>query len=226
MLLFSFPSLFFENAMRINAEETTAYAYIPDTNVAFYSDAEEASRLLLFYLPETYFVRILGETEGYYRVSYLDDTDGAKRLTGYVSASSVIKTDFTPSTPWLNKKIEITYYAPGYSDKTGDILSRYTVTCTYYGNYSENGKEYCYVLRGDNFGYVDRPMGFTYPRNPEYAERTAPAEDPVSEEEKKNGLTPAQIVFLVLLCLLIPTLAALILRSPKKPYPPDEDSMS
>ena len=46
------------------------------------------------------------------------------------------------------------------------------------------------------------------------------------EEEKKNGLTPAQIVFLVLLCLLIPTLAALILRSPKKPYPPDEDSMS
>ena len=175
LFLFSFPSLFFENAMRINAEETTAYAYIPDTNVAFYSDAEEASRLLLFYLPETYFVRILGETEGYYRVSYLDDTDGAKRLTGYVSASSVVKTDFTPSTPWLNKKIEITYYAPGYSDKTGDILSRYTVTCTYYGNYSENGKEYCYVLRGDNFGYVDRPMGFIFPTTPDGAERTAPA---------------------------------------------------
>lgn len=204
------------------AEETFNYAYIPDTSVAFYSDAEETSRLLLFYLPETYFVRILGETDGYYRVSYLDETDGAKPVTGYVSAASVIKADFTPSTPYLRKKIEVTYYAPGYYGESGDILSRYTVSCAYYGNFSENGKEYCYVLRGDSFGYVDRPMGFTYPRNTEFEDHAAPTEAP-SEENSAEGLSPAQIVFLVLLCLLIPTLAALILRSPKKRSYPDDD---
>ena len=199
------------------------------SNVAFYSDAEEATRLLLFYLPETYFVCVIGETNNYYRVSYLEDSVGTRKLTGFVDKSAVIPGDFVPETPYLDKKIEITYYSPGYSGKSGDILSRITITCTYYGDYSENGKTYCYVLRGDSLGYVERPMGFTYVKNTEYADKTQqpvpdePAENP---QESGKGLSPAQIVFLVLLCLLIPTLAALVLRPPKKKNYPGDDSFS
>ena len=202
----------------------TSYAYIPDANVAFYSDSEEASRLLLFYLPKSYFVCILGETEGYYRVSYLEDKGEEKQLTGFVEKSRVTPVAFTPETPYLHKKIEVTYYASGNADLSGDILSRITVTCVYYGDYSENGKTYCYVLRGDRFGYVDRPMGFTYPENPEYSQKTASEEPPSPSPEDASGLSPAQIVFLVLLCLLIPTLAALILRPSRKKNFPDDDS--
>ena len=211
------------------AAEASTYAYIPNTGVAFYSDAEEATRLLLFYLPETYFVCILGETNNYYRVSYLEDVGSARKITGFVEKSSVIPVDFLPDTPYLDKKIEVTYYTSGSSDKSGDILSHITVTCTYYGEYSENGKTYCYVLRGDSFGYVERPMGFTYSRNTEYAEKTKQPEPSDASEEpqtEKKGLTPAQIVFLVLLCLLIPTLAALVLRPPKKKNYPGDDSFS
>ena len=218
-------SLFVPTSRKVRAE--TTYAYIPNANVAFYSDAEKAARLLLFYLPESYFVCILGETEGYYRVSYLEDTKEAKKLTGFVEASCVIPVTFTPEEPYLDKKIEVTYYSSGYADLSGDILSRITVTCTYYGDYSENGKNYCYVLRGDTFGYVERPLGFTYTRNAEYSKKTATEQpSPAAVEEEAAGLSPAQIVFLVLLCLLIPTLAALILRPSRKKNFPDDDSLN
>lgn len=84
--------------------ESTYYAYIPGANVAFYSDAEEATRLLLFYLPETYFVCVIGETNNYYRVSYLEDSVGTRKLTGFVDKSAVIPVDFVPETPYLDKK--------------------------------------------------------------------------------------------------------------------------
>ncbi|MGN1053218.1 MAG: hypothetical protein ACI4SH_07515 [Candidatus Scatosoma sp.] len=216
--------LFMPEKRTVKAE--TSYAYIPDANVAFYSDSEEAARLLLFYLPKSYFVCILGETEGYYRVSYLEDKGEAKKLTGFVEKSCVIPVTFTPETPYLDKKIEVTYYASGNADLSGDILSRITVTCVYYGDYSENGKSYCYVLRGDRFGYIERPMGFTYPENPEYSQKTVPEEPTTQQPEESSGLSPAQIIFLVLLCLLIPTLAALILRPARKKNFPDEDSLS
>lgn len=217
-----------QTAKQVKAEAST-FAYIPSSAVAFYSDAEEATRLLLFYLPETYFVNVLGETDGYYHVSYLEDAGSARRLTGFVKKSSVIPVDFIPETPYLDKKIEITYYTPGGTDKSGDVLSHITLTCIYYGEYSEGGKTYCYVLRGDSFGYVERPMGFTYTRNTEYAEKTKPDEPSEGNEEaqeEKKGLSPAQIVFLVLLCLLIPTLAAFVLRPPKKKNYPDDDAFA
>lgn len=229
LLLLSILFIPFGTERKKATAESTYYAYIPGANVAFYSDAEEATRLLLFYLPETYFVCVIGETNNYYRVSYLEDSVGTRKLTGFVDKSAVIPVDFVPETPYLDKKIEITYYSPGYSGKSGDILSRITITCTYYGDYSENGKTYCYVLRGDSLGYVERPMGFTYVKNTEYADKTQqpvpdePAENP---QESGKGLSPAQIVFLVLLCLLIPTLAALVLRPPKKKNYPGDDSFS
>ncbi|MDD6994598.1 MAG: hypothetical protein SPH68_03540 [Candidatus Borkfalkiaceae bacterium] len=221
-------ALFFPSARGVKAVKAeTSYAYIPNANVAFYSDSEEAARLLLFYLPESYFVCILGETDGYYRVSYLEDAGDAKKLTGFVKKSSVIPVTFTPETPYLYKKIEVTYYASGNADLSGDILSRITVTCIYYGDYTENGKTYCYVLRGDRFGYVERPMGFTFPKNAEYAEKTVTEQpSPDAPEEEAKGMSPAQIVFLVLLCLLIPTLAALILRPSRKKNFPDDDSLN
>ncbi len=221
-----FPSEQPRNAAKA---ETPAYAYIPSSGVAFYSDSEEATRLLLFTLPETYFVCILGETNDYYRVSYLEDVGNARKITGFVEKSSVIPVDFIPETPYLDKKIEVTYYTSGSTDKSGDILSHITITCIYYGDYTESGKTYCYVLRGDNFGYVERPMGFTYIRNTEYADKTQPSEpDNESEEPQtdKKGLSPAQIVFLVLLCLLIPTLAALVLRPPKRKNYTSDDSFT
>lgn len=218
-------SLFFIRPRTVKAE--TTYAYIPNANVAFYSDAEEAARLLLFYLPESYFVCVLSETDGFYRVSYLEDTGSAKRLTGYVEASCVIPVTFTPEKPYLDKTIEVTYYTSGYADLSGNLLSRITLTCAYYGDYSENGKNYCYVLRGDTFGYVERPIGFTYTKNTEYSEKTVSEQlAPAATEEETAGLSPAQIVFLVLLCLLIPTLAALILHPSRKKNFPDDDSLN
>lgn len=209
---------------RAHADSASLYAYVPSSNTAFYSDESDSSRLILFYLPETYFVRILSETSDYYRVSYLEDTSSSKRVTGFVSRSSVVPVDFIPDVPYLDKKIEVTYYTQNYGDLSNGILSQITLSCTYYGDYTENGRTYCYVLRGDNFGYVERPMGFTYVKNTEYERKTQPDEEETQTTATENkGLTPLQTVFLVLLCLLIPTLAALVLRTPKKPDYFDEE---
>ena len=79
LLLLSFLFIPFGTERKKATAESTYYAYIPGANVAFYSDAEEATRLLLFYLPETYFVCVIGETNNYYRVSYLEDSVGTRR---------------------------------------------------------------------------------------------------------------------------------------------------
>ena len=101
----------------------------------------------------------------------------------------------------------------------GGFLDEITATCTYYGDYKIGSKTYCYVLRGDSFGYIPKPETLVYERNPEYEEHLV-TEPPVEEllpDQTDTGMPPAQIALLIAICLLVPTLAALVLKPPKRP---------
>lgn len=197
---------------RATAETVGSYAYVPNSSVRFYSEEAEG-RLALFSLPESYYVRILTEEGAYYRVEYMTSTPN-RGITGYCLKSDLIPVPYAPVSPYPNATFFLTYRLSD-ENATGS-LSRITVECVCYGLY-EDGK-YCYVYRDGAFGYVPTPLGFVFPKNTEYADYLASQEPtPVSDPpEPEKSTSPSQIVLIVLLCILIPTLTALILRPSKQ----------
>lgn len=206
------------------ADAFAPYAYIPTESVYFYSDeSSPQNRQGLFRLPYSYYVRVLSEDADFYRIEYLTDGTYTRKITGYCKKSEVILVDYIPEMPYLYLNIDVTYTLSGGGKDNS--FSTITVTCAYYGDYTDGTKLYAYVLREDVFGYVSKPETLRYEKNTEYEEKTKP-EQLIEEQKTKeeSSLSVGQITLLVLLCLLIPCVAALIIRPSAKQPPYDDGS--
>ncbi len=197
------------------------YACILTDNAFFYSTADDKRGIFL--LPRTYYVRLLDYGEEYCRVEYLQDGDKAKRLVGYTKTQDLTFVDYTPLRPYLYYVFEIKYRIEDSEFTTSDFLTEIVLSCVYYGDYKIGPETYCYVLRNGEFGYVPKPSRLYYEENTEYADRLAnqtpdsDSSDATKNAEKKNKSSPAQIAILVTVCLLVPILAGLLIKPPKRP---------
>ena len=200
----------------------SGYAYIADDSTFFYTAKDESNGLFL--LPKTYYVKLLEAAPDFCKVEYMYDNEYARKLVGYVKTSRLTFVEYTPQTPYLYKIFDVSYrLEEGTNDDS--FLNQITVTCAYYGYYKIGSKTYCYVLRGDAFGYIPRPADLTVEENGEYAERqtqTAPEED-APKEETSSSTSPAQVAILIAVCLLVPVLAALILKPSRRPRVDPDD---
>jgi hypothetical protein len=212
--------LFTANPISVQRADASAdsYACILQENTFFYTSPEERG---IFLLPATYYVKLLEYGEEYCRIEYLYDGDNVKKLLGYAKTSALTFVEYTPVQPYFSYHFEVRYRIEenGLTDST--FLNEITLTCTYYGDFKIGSETYCYVLRGGTLGYVPKPANLTIPKNTEYEEwvaqqtpTDAPTEPPWQEQEASS---PAQIAILIALCLLVPTLAALILKPPRRP---------
>ena len=205
---------------------TGAYACILGENTFFYADPDE--RKGLFLLPPTYYVRLLDYGEEYCRIEYLYDDDKVKRLVGYAKTNELTFVEYTPRQPYFYYEFDVYYRLDGTLIEDSSFLNQIVLTCAYYGDYKIGSETYCYVRRGSSFGYVPKPVGFTLPKNREYEEwliaQTPPTELPDEPSSPKENSSPAQIAILVALCLLVPVLASLLLKPPRRPpYERDEN---
>ena len=149
-----------------------------------------------------------------------------KKLTGYCKTSELTFVDYTPKTPYYQTTFDVKYTISD-NDKNYPFLTEITIACVYFGDYPIGSETYCYVYRGDAFGYVPQPIDFSIPENPEYADRqqstpTPDEQNPLPSEETES-LPPTQIATILLLCLLAPILATLILRPSHKPTPYEDE---
>ncbi|MBE7068252.1 MAG: hypothetical protein E7381_03015 [Clostridiales bacterium] len=219
-LLYFLSCLFAPIAKTASAQSTTpTYACICNDTTYFYATKDE--RRGLFLLPQTYYVKILSVDEPFCKIEYLYDGEYTQKLVGYAKTEELTFVDYVPKTPYLTHLFEVHYSIDGSNDLADDFLDKIVLTCAYYGDYTVGSKRYCYVLRDDSFGYVPKPDDFIYEKNTEYADYLATQKQdppPLSPEPSENaGMTSAQIAILIVLCLLVPTLTALILKPPKKP---------
>lgn len=196
---------------------SATYACILNEETYLYATKSEQSGL--FVLPQTYYVKVLTTDAEFCKVEYLTDGESTKKLTGYCKTSELTFVDYTPQTPYFYYTFDLTYYVDP-DEKNSPLLDQITVTCAYYGSYKIGTTTYCYVLREDDFGYVPLPSDFVFTKNTEYETYSQTQSDEQSSSTDAPTQTananPVQIVIIVLLCLLIPILAALILRQPKK----------
>ena len=204
-----------------HAEDTPSsgdYACILSDNTYFYSAADD--RRGLFVLPKTYYVRLLEYGTEYCKVEYQRDEGQAKRLVGYAKTDALTFVDYVPVRPYLYYVFTVTYTMGDVPESKSPFLNEYTVSCAYYGDYKIGSETYCYVLRGEEFGYVIKPTTISYGENDEYADYLAsltpkePIETPPSSQGESN---PVQIAILIAVCILVPILAALIMKPPRRP---------
>ena len=202
-----------------------SYACILSDDVYFYSTAD--ARRGLFLLPKTYYVKLLEYQSDFCRVEYLYDDVFTKKLTGYVQTDQLTFVDYTPKRPYLHYVFDVQYQIADNQTNDSAFLNQVTMSCAYYGDFRIGSETYCYVLRGDVFGYVPKPLTLSYEENTEYADRLTQTQPPASQQPTSSEQTssPAQIAILVTLCLLVPVLAAFILKPSKRPsFDPDEQN--
>ena len=214
-----FPTPFTASAS--TAPTAGDYACILEDETFFYAVPEEKRGVFL--LPKTYYVRLVEYGESYCKIEYLTDDTHVKKLTGYARTEQLTFVDYVPERPFLVYVFDVKYQISETEKTDSSFLTQLTVTCAYYGDYNVGSETYCYVLRGEEFGYIPKPETLQFEENTEYAdyiqaqEESASSADVSSEDvaDKSGGMSPWQIVILVALCLLVPVLAALILKPTK-----------
>ncbi|MBQ8428237.1 MAG: hypothetical protein IJX18_03180, partial [Clostridia bacterium] len=163
----------------------------------------------VFILPKSYFVKIVEEQTSCYQIEYLTDGQSTRKIFGYCQKEQVSVVDYQPNNPYLYKYFDVTYQLEGTSGD--DFLTQITVSCTYYGDYFVGTNAYCYVLRGEEFGYVPKPYDFSYEKNPEYEANLPP---PVSSENVASSSPPYLLI--IALALLAPAAAFLLFKFSSK----------
>lgn len=171
----------------------------------------------VFLLPKTYYVHLLNYSTTYCKVEYLQTDNYTQKLTGYVRTDQLAFVEYLPQRPYLTYVFDLTYRLEN-TTPSDDTFTQITVSCAYYGDYPIGDQTWCYVLREGVFGYVPKPDYLSFEPNTEYADYLA-AQQPTTPDtqSKSSSSSPVQIATLITLCLLVPLLAALILKSPRKP---------
>ncbi len=200
------------------------YACILNDDAFFYASADE--RKGLFLLPQSYYVRLIEYRSDFCKVEYQRNESDAQRLVGYAKTQDLTFVEYAPVRPYLYYVFDVTYTIEN-AELNSSFLTQITLSCVYYGDYLVGSETYCYVLRGEEFGYIPKPNGLFYEENTEYADYLASLAPPPSEEPPKdtdeNKTSPMQIAILIVICLLVPILAAFIVKPPHKTIYQAED---
>ena len=209
-------------AVQTSAPAAGDYACLQTSTAFFYSAPSADSGLFL--LPKSYYVKLLSYGAEYCKIEYQTDTDGYQKLIGYAETGALTFVSYTPKRPYFSYVFELRYHLGDALQPTSDFLTEITFDCAYYGDYTVGSNTYCYVLRNGEFGYVPKPSSIIIDENTEYtdylASLTPPAETPTptpTTPADDTASSPIQIGILIALCLLVPLLAALILKPPRRP---------
>ena len=197
------------------------YACILQDKTFFYAVPEEKRGVFL--LPKTYYVQLVEYGEAFCKIDYLTDGEHVKKLTGYARTEELTFVDYVPQRPYLHYVFDVKYKIDETETSDSTFLTQLTVTCAYYGDYVVGSQTYCYVLRGEEFGYIPKPETLQYEENTEYADLLQQQDEtqstaPNEESPEGNGsFSTLQILLLVGLCILAPIVAAFILKPKPEP---------
>lgn len=193
------------------------YAVAASPSVAFYTAESESA--FLFFLPESYYVKIVAEGEPFTRVSYLTDDPPFKKITGYCRTDDLLFVDYVPVRPYLMQEVTLSYALPQTGTLGGGSFSTVERTFVYYGHRYDGVKLYYYVLSGDTFDYVPAESELVYEKNTDYLELTS-AEAPSGGGS--DDVSAAVIVTVCLACAAAVAIAVFVFRGKKPPVPDDD----
>lgn len=213
--LFIFPS-----ATKNVYADSNEYLRIINDNTPFFSD--NLGNNLLFYLPFTYYVKILGSVNDFYHVEI--EANGLVSIDGYVPKNQLFKDNLSVTNPYPVITIRTANDCTFYKDKLLSSPIRYVFSARemrYYGFAGEVQNEKVYfVSYNDQLGYVKESdvLPFSVPIHPnEQTFLPSPEEpsDDLNQDKDKEGESLSspfsELSNAVIICLIIAGVLALFI---------------
>lgn len=216
---------------------TILYLFIPSPHVAFATSAnayarvindttpifsDNAGKNLLFYLPYTYYVKILGEENEYYHVEYGGYSNNPT-IDGYVLKTALYFDDQEVLSPYPNVTVvsleSCTLYTSAKMDTPVKHIFANRTIKPYGINYAPNGSVIYFITYNDTLGYVyeshvapftiknhDNPLTFLDKEVTPQPE-TPQTDTTIKNENKNTDFLSLRIVIIV--CLVFAGVIAL-----------------
>ncbi len=222
-LLFITSSIFsVVSPARISLASTYRYLRVIDNETPFYAD--EHGTKLLFYLPYTYYVKLLYPGEIYSHIEY--SVNGIA-IDGYTLSSKLFEDNQYTAKPYLNKTITTCSTAMLYSTVTDKQPIQYIFAerdLYYFGKYEINSENYYYVSYNNRLGYVNESQvyPFVIPEHPNELTFIQPDEPSTDVDVEENvssddGISDSTLRFIIIGCLIVAGFIALFIALyPKK----------
>ncbi|MBQ9514432.1 MAG: hypothetical protein IJR66_05620 [Clostridia bacterium] len=227
LLLISIILISFIPVFSANAISETRYLRVINSETAFYSDENDES--FLFYLPYTYYVKVIKIKENYLHVELLPEN--APSLDGYVKKNDLYEDGQEVVSPYPSLTIKTLNDCAFYKDKYCSNAMTYLFkdrSLNYYGYYKSGENQFVYfVSYNGKLGYVKEsdvipfdivhhPNVLTFLEESDIAPETVSTFSPEESEDYTNNHETLKLVIVILL-MLAGALALFIAIFPKKP---------
>lgn len=212
---------------RASAEESSEYLRVINENTPFFSD--KTTDTPLFYLPYTYYVRVLERGDVYTHVEYAVK---GSAIDGYVPTEKLFDDGLTVSKPFPSVIVTTAETAVLYKDNALTSPLQYVFegrSLYYYGKYvSLQGKTIYYVNYNDRLGYIKEEslVPFSIPTHPNeltFLSTNETEADAVATEETKANANESESTFNIRIAILIVLglagIIALVVALGKRPKP-------
>lgn len=217
----SFAQSYYDVKKAERLVSSNEYMRVINDTTPFFSDYE--GKNLLFYLPYTYYVKIIEKGEILSQVEY-----GGGRLVpidGYVPTDMLFSDNLAVEKAYPEITVRTLETASLYSDSNCNVRSQYVFadrTAVYYGTLSVSDSVHLiYVSYNDRLGYLKEScvQPFSLPNHPnELTFIEQPTEEPPADqstEENTSTLTSLRII--IIGCLVLAGITALFVAARHKP---------
>lgn len=180
-------SIFITPSITPRSVEAYSFGYMRVINdtTPFYAD--QMGENFTCYLPYTYYVKVLGESNGYFHIECYGENQPA--IDGYVPTSDLFSDGLSVTSPYANVKITTLSTTPLYSSTDMRESLQYVFKnreLNFYGYaQSEHGENLLYVSYNGKLGYVQESqvVPFNVPNHPNELTFLTPATPEETPEE-------------------------------------------
>lgn len=198
------------------------YGRVVTEGVGFYKNPNPSD--LVFYLPYTYYVKVLSVGTPYSLVEVYGKNDQGATLDGYVLTSELTLDNYGIENPFLDLTVTTATTTNLYTDASLSKISRSIFegrNLTYYGYLLDDFGGYIYFVKyNDQTGYVKESdvTPFTVPLHeiPLIIESPKPPEE-TPLPQKNTGLDGLKTAIIVCLCLASIIVAVAFFKPKKQP---------
>ena len=135
--------------------ESITWGRILNENTPFYSDG--SLKIVKFYLPFSYFVKVINTGDDATRVIYMDGQSTLPLREGYIKTCDLHIFDGIPTNPYPQIRIKITADEILFADSAKQFPKTVLTSgdeATYYGELTADNEKFCYVYCNGFIGYV------------------------------------------------------------------------
>ena len=205
-----------------NAE--SSYLRVITEDTPFYQNVSDAEPL--FFLPYTYYVKVIESGTNYTRVECKANSD-APAIDGFVPTDMLFSDQLTVVEPYLNLSVKTATTALLFEDSALSTPLQYVFSereMNYYGKYvNQSGYIVYYVSYNNRLGYVKESdiYPFSYPNHPNELTFIKPETPPSTEQTPANPSTASDgtlsIKIIIIASLIFAGVIALIFAIKNRP---------